>query len=135
MNAHDKEIERTVAQAIQKVGVKKTPPDFSATVMQAIALQQEKVNDALTYTPLISKKVWWIIAAIISVVLLSSVFTASEVTTSNFIRDLSLSYKALSFSVPKIAFEVSNALLIGVSFVAVFLCIEMPLLRKFYDRT
>lgn len=126
----DVRLEEMTTRIVQDAGLKKPDVDFTSRIMEAV----ESKSLTTVYTPLISKKMWWVIGVIIAAVVGYIFSTNTELT---ILQDtfLSVSSELPQWKIPRYELD-ANApitLVYGVLIMAILLAIEIPLLKRRYN--
>ena len=100
--------------------------DFTAQVMKEVGLLSE--NKSVKYTPLISKKVWFIIGLVFTGLLGFAVFSKVLNTESWFSTRSNIKVTAL---IPELS--VSNTALYAIVLFGIMLLIQLPLLKQYFN--
>ena len=126
----DVRLEEMTTRIVQDAGLKKPDVDFTSRIMEAV----ESKSLTTVYTPLISKKMWWVIGVTIAAVVGYIFSTNTELT---ILQDtfLSVSSELPQWKIPRYELD-ANApitLVYGVLIMAILLAIEIPLLKRRYN--
>ncbi|MBV1925217.1 MAG: hypothetical protein KUG49_01750 [Dokdonia sp.] len=128
----DMRLEEMTTKIVTEAGLKKPATDFTSRIMSSIELQSQSV--ATVYTPLISKKMWWVIGVTIAAVVGYIVSSNMQLTV---VQDAvsSMSSELPKWQMPKYELDVTvpNTLVYGVLIMAILIAIEIPLLKKQYN--
>lgn len=130
-NLEDKNIEKFIDNIMKDVIVDKPTTDFTDQIMSQISvLEQKKV---ISYKPLISKKAWIFIS--IGLCVLFGYLFFGNYTSSGWFSTVDLSTIS-DFKMPKLlsGITMSKTLLYSVVFFALMLCIQIPLLKNYFDK-
>ncbi len=127
----DNELEKLVAKAMQKATLETPSFQFTDNVMAAINPAHQ--TSATRYRPLIPKYIWVAIAgAIVAITaylwfLIQPAPLNLPILSFNFIETNSISKEFAAFTPSKIT---SYAVLL----VALMLCIQIPILKRYFDK-
>jgi len=128
----DKHLDHLSRKVIGKSSIESPSFDFTQTVMTHI--NELKTSKVTTYVPLISKRVWSIIA-IIFVGLLGYTFFGTSTQKTNWADKLGLEeLPNLELNNPLANLEVSQTLIYSVLLFAIMLCIQIPILKRYFDK-
>ena len=122
----DKHLDNLSRKVIGKSAVESPSFDFTKNVMSQInALSTSSVT---TYVPLISKKVWALIALVFAGIIGYVSFGTSEEKNS-WLSDLDY-----EFVNPLSNLEFSQTSVYAVLFLALMICIQIPLLKHYFNK-
>lgn len=122
----DKHLDNLSRKVIGKSAVESPSFDFTKNVMSQInALSTSSVT---TYVPLISKKVWALIILVFAGIIGYVSFGTSEEKNS-WLSDLDY-----EFVNPLSNFEFSQTSVYAVLFLALMICIQIPLLKHYFNK-
>ena len=125
-------LEELTTKIVQGAGLQKPSADFTSRVM--LALEQQTQSAVTVYTPLISKRMWWVIGSAI-VVLVGYILSAN--IEFNVLQDAftSVNSQLPQWQLPSYELDVAvpNTLVYGVLIMVVLLAIEIPLLKRKYN--
>ncbi|WP_460219796.1 hypothetical protein [Psychroserpens sp. MEBiC05023] len=123
----DKHLDNLSRKVIGKSSIDSPSFDFTHTVMSQIYALNTSVT---TYKPLISKRVWFVImVAVVSV--FSYVIFGNSSTDIKWLRDLNMQGVSLDVFPD---FKPSQTLVYAVLLFAIMLCIQIPLLKRYFDK-
>jgi len=106
--------------------------DFTQTLMSQIKTLH--ANKVTTYEPLISMRSWVLIAFGMIAIFGYSVFGTSK-SESSLLSDLGLErFSNYEFTNPLANMEFSQTLIYAVVLFAVMFCIQIPLLKRYFDQ-
>ncbi|WP_044399073.1 hypothetical protein [Lacinutrix sp. Hel_I_90] len=100
--------------------------NFTAQVMQEVVLLSE--NKSVKYTPLISKKVWYILGLVFSGLLGFAVFAKVLTTESWFSTRSNIKMTAL---IPEL--NISSTALYAIVLFGIMLLVQLPLLKQYFN--
>lgn len=126
--SEDKHIEKLIDYLMKETTLESPSFDFTAKVMTQVTLA--KTSNATTYQPLISKKVFIAIFGSLTV-LIAYVLLNSDPSTNS--RLINLNYNLLANYTPVKTLGFSNITTYTVVLTAIMLCIQIPLLKNYYD--
>ncbi|MFT5863774.1 MAG: hypothetical protein ACI828_002442 [Flavobacteriales bacterium] len=128
----DVRLEEMTTKIVEGAGLKKPATDFTSRIMGAIELQAQSVTTI--YTPLISKKMWWVIGFAIAAVVGYIVSTNMQLTVMQEAVS-TMSSELPKWEMPKYELDVAvpNTLVYGVLIMAILIAIEIPLLKRQYN--
>lgn len=128
----DVRLEELTTKIVQEAGLKKPSVDFTHRIMDAIEKQTQSVTTV--YTPLISKKMWWVIGCVI-VVVVGYIFAFNTELPAMQDALATVSSELPQWKIPTYEFDVAvpNTLVYGVLIMAILLAIEIPLLKRKYN--
>ena len=124
MDKQSKREEDLLKKLVTDAGLDKPAEGFSADVMDKILNSTEA---KIRYTPLISKKVWWLLAVAFGTLL---IFLYMNPSSSGSFFTLDLSSEGVKFSLPE--FNFSRTLIYGTLFLSLFI-FQVPLLKKYFE--
>ncbi|NAS29805.1 hypothetical protein GTQ40_02370 [Flavobacteriaceae bacterium R38] len=81
MERENKELDKTLRETFKEIGVEKPTSLFLDNVMSKI----EEIKTEKVYQPLISSKLWWVIAATITALVVMSFYTTSSIQFNELI--------------------------------------------------
>jgi len=117
---------------IKKTSLERPSIHFTSTIMsQVSALNENKVT---TYKPLISKKVWTLIALSFTV-LCAYLILGTETQQESWMS--TLNFNALSsskFTNALSCFTLANTLMYAILFFGLMFCIQIPFLKNYFDK-
>lgn len=123
--------EDAIKAAIKKTLLHNPSPDFSARVMQKIKVSEKST----TYTPLISRKGWALVAVAAVFVILGAFYlkTASPVS---LLKDIELTKITRYLTLPDLsgAITLSGNMAYGLGFAAVIILLQIPILKTFHQQ-
>lgn len=126
-----KELENLVAKAMQKATLETPSFNFTDKVMDAVIAQQQTA--AIRYRPLIPIYIWIAIAAAI-VGITAYLWFLIQPTPLN-LPELSFDFiKNNSFSKEFTAFTPSKITSYAVLLLALMLCVQIPMLKRYFDK-
>ena len=124
----DKGLDSLSRKVIGKSAIESPSFDFTKHVMSQInALSSSSVT---TYVPLISKKVWALIAIVFAGIVWFTRSGASE-EKSSWVSNLDLDYELVS---PFATLELSQTVVYSVLLFAIMICIQIPLLKHYFNK-
>ncbi|MCD2259997.1 DUF6688 domain-containing protein [Psychroserpens luteolus] len=128
----DKHLDHLSRKVIGKSAIERPSLDFTKDVMSHIkGLSTSKVT---TYVPLISKRVWSMIAIICVGVIGYVVFGTSDSETTIF-SSLGLErFTTFEINNPLASVEFSQTLIYAVLLFAVMMCVQIPILKRYFDK-
>ena len=128
----DKHLDDLSRKVIGKSAIEHTSLDFTQTVMSQIkALQPSKVT---TYVPLISKRMWLVMGIGMVAVLVFITFNTSG-QESGWLSKIGFdSITNYEFKNPLASLELSQTVIYALFFFAIMLCIQIPLLKGYFDK-
>ena len=124
MEKQYKDEDQLIKQLINEAGLEKPSGAFSKNVMSAIQRRSVPMPE---YVPLISAKAWRALAALTFVVICILILVPFE-GVSVLQKYAHIDRISLSYTFP--TFKVSNSMLYGIIFTALFL-VEIPFLKRF----
>ncbi|WP_299678533.1 hypothetical protein [uncultured Dokdonia sp.] len=133
----EKLVDQVVSKAIQKVAVQSPSYDFTETLMHKIKVAKAS-QTTIVYQPLISKRVWGLLA-IIFVLLIGFVSIQNVGLTSVSETLQEVTNKIPSFQIPtwelfsfKTSIEATSPFVYGAIVLAGFLLVEIAILKRKY---
>ena len=124
----DKGLDSLSRKVIGKSAIESPSFDFTKRVMSQInALSSSSVT---TYVPLISKKVWALIATVFAGIVWLTRSGASK-EKSSWVSNLDLDYEFVS---PFATLELSQTVVYAVLLFAIMFCIQIPLLKHYFNK-
>ncbi|MEP0265514.1 hypothetical protein [Dokdonia sp.] len=133
----EKIVDQLVSKAIQSVDVKAPSVDFTQTLMDKIQTEQA-TQTVIVYEPLISRRMWSFLIAIIGGLIgYVSIQNIGLTTISSALRDVSTkipTWELPSFNVPNVDMSVATTspFVYGTLTLAGFLVIEILILKRKY---
>lgn len=132
----DKDLDSLSRKVIGKSAIESPSFNFTKSVMSQInALGSSNVT---TYVPLISKQVWVLIAlvfvGVFGFVSSGTSDTSTTLSTSEKIGWMSKLNLEYEFANPLAHIELSQTAIYGVILIAVMICIQIPLLKHYFDK-
>ena len=124
----DKDLDSLSRKVIGKSAIESPSLDFTKNVMSQInALSSSSVT---TYVPLISKKVWALVALLFAGIVWLTSSGASE-EKSSWVSDLDLKYEFVN---PLAHLELSQTVVYSLVLFAIMFCIQIPLLKYHFNK-
>ena len=130
-NKHIKELGAFARKYVKEIPQEKTSIDFTASIMQTIA--KENTYKSLKFSVLISKKVWFVISALVLVILFVP-FKESEKSLLSFSKvDLSFFDK---IQIPNLfdSISVSNTVLYAAFFFGIMIIAQVVFLKNHFNK-
>ena len=122
-----KNIEDSLYSLGKNAGAEQPSPDFLTNVMKAVASQSVVQKD---YQPLISKKVWFTLAAAIVIgIVLLNVFPSDS---AGYLAQYSF-IDTLNFNLNLPEFKASKTMLYAVGFLSLFL-LQIPFIKYYHNK-
>ncbi|MEM5566992.1 hypothetical protein WNY78_17865 [Psychroserpens sp. AS72] len=136
----DKHLDSLSRRVIGESAVESPSFDFTKSVMSQI--NALNTSSATTYVPLISKWVWAIIALVFAAIVgfvsfgtTTTLITLSSGEKSSWLDRLILErISAYEFVNPLSQLEFSQTTVYGVVLFALMLCIQIPLLKRYFNK-
>ncbi|WP_323788098.1 hypothetical protein [Psychroserpens sp.] len=130
----DKHLDDLSRKVIGKSAVESPSFDFTQRIMTQIkALNTAK---ATTYVPLISKRIWLLIALGVVAIVGYSIVKAPD-SKSSWLKDLSLNqmqFPSIEFPNPFAGQDFSQITVYATLFMLLMLCIQIPLLKQYFNK-
>ncbi|GGG07273.1 hypothetical protein GCM10011344_04760 [Dokdonia pacifica] len=133
----EKLIDQVVSKAVQKVSVKSPSHDFTKTLMHTIKTAQAS-QTTIVYQPLISKRIWSLLAVVFALLIGFVGIRNIELTTVSEVVQ-KVSDKLPSFDVPTwelfsfdTSVETTSPFVYGAIILAGFLFLEIVILKRKY---
>ena len=133
----EKQLDQVVSKAIKKVAIKSPSVDFTETLMHKIQATHN-TSTTIVYQPLISKRTWIAISALVIALIVYVLFQNIEFTTITHLVDKTTStlpsYDLPSWELPSFTYsiEATNPFVYGAIIVAGFLFVEIAILKQKY---
>ena len=133
----EKQLDQVMSKTIKKVAVKSPSVDFTQTLMDKIQTTQS-TSATIVYQPLISKRVWTLLALIaVSLVvyaLLQNIEFTSITGLIDKTTDVLPTFDLPSWDLPSFQYklEATNPFVYGAIVLAGFLMIEIAILKRKY---
>ncbi len=131
-NKHINELDAFAKKHIQEIEVEKPSIDFTSSIMQSILAQSTLKK--ISYEPLISKKVWFIIiAAIISLFFIP---IKAGKRSQEFLEKVDLSFNTnleLPNLLESLSFDVSNSFSYAILLCAVMIIVQIVVLKNYFQ--
>ena len=133
----EKQLDQVVSKAIKKVAVTSPSVDFTQTLMHKIQATHN-TSTTIVYQPLISKRIWIAISALVIALIVYVLFQNIEFTTITNLVDKTTStlpsYDLPSWELPSFTYsiEATNPFVYGAIIVAGFLFVEIAILKQKY---
>ena len=128
----DKHLDNLSRKVIGKSAIESPSFDFTATVMSQI--KELGKSKATTYVPLISKRVWFVLALATIGIVIYSIFGTST-TDSGLLDKIGMErFSNIEFNNPLDNFNVSQTLVYAVALFALMLCIQIPFLKHYFNK-
>ncbi|MBV1923991.1 MAG: hypothetical protein KUG68_08195 [Flavobacteriaceae bacterium] len=120
-------IEDSLYSLGENAGIKQPSPNFLSNVMEAVSKQSVEQKE---YQPLISKKVWYTLAAAIVIgIVLINIFPSDS---TGFLAQYSFTdYLNFNFSLPE--FKVSKTMIYAIGFLSLFL-LQIPFIKYYHNK-
>lgn len=122
----EKQLDEWSKKLFDKIALETPSFNFTTQVMKEVVLLSE--NKSVKYTPLISKKVWFIIGLVFSGLLGFAVFAKVLTTESWFSTRSNIKMTAL---IPELS--VSKTALYAIVLFGIMLLIQLPLLKQYFN--
>ncbi|WP_179345997.1 hypothetical protein [Winogradskyella ursingii] len=129
MKEDDKRLEELMGKLMSADSLDQAPVDFTNKVMSKIESLSE--TKKIVYQPLIPKYVWWLMAATFVSLIVYMRLSAPNNNTSLLER-----YNLPDFSfnlLEGLSLDFSNTLIYAVVLFAIMLCIQIPLLKQYFN--
>lgn len=126
--SEDKHIEKLIDHLMKDAALEAPSFDFTAKVMSQVTVA--KTSNVTTYQPLISKKVFIAIFGSLTILIAYVLLNSDPATNSRLIN---LNYNLLANYNPVKTLGFSNITTYTVVLTAIMLCIQIPLLKNYYD--
>jgi hypothetical protein len=123
MEEQFKKEDRIIRKLVSEAGLEQPGPDFKSALMDQI---RQRASEKLQYTPLISKKGWWLLGVLIVLTIVLLYFIPIDNTTSIF----KIPLNDLGSMIPE--FRFSKTFMYGTIFLGLFL-FQIPLLKKYIE--
>ncbi len=130
MEKDDKRIEEIVEKLMSADSLEKAPEDFTFNVMSKIEALS-KSSSTIEYKPLIPKYIWWILSAGF-VVLIAKIILGKSKTDTSIVERYNLPEVSFNY-LENLSVDFSNTLLYASIFLAVMVCIQIPLFKQYFD--
>lgn len=130
----DKYLDDLSRKVIGRSSVESTSTDFTSNVMSQIKAYSK--SKATTYVPLISKRIWTLIGLGFSAIVVYAIFKSPD-TSSSWLEKWNLDRFQLTnfeFTSPFSTLDVSQVTLYATLLLAVMLCIQIPVLKHYYNK-
>lgn len=133
----DKEIEQFVEKMMKKTSLDMPSSDFTANIMSKVL--EIKTSEATVYKPLISKKVWGIIALGAVALILYGVF-GTETEASSFVNTIDFSLFTNNKIVNTISgfktssFQVSKTFGYALMSLGIMICVQILFLKHHFNQ-
>lgn len=127
MEKSNKEIENSIYKLVKDAEVEQPSVNFLSNVMDAVSKQSV---EHIEYQPLISKKIWFALAAAIVIgIVLLTIFPSDPVgyLSQYSITDL----LSVNISLPEI--KASKTMMYGVAFLGLFL-LQIPFIKYYHNK-
>ena len=127
MEKSNKEIEKSIYKLVKDAEIEQPSPNFLSNVMEAVSKHTVKQK---VYQPLISKKVWFALAAslILGIVLLNIV----PITSTGFLSQYALTDQlSLNINLPE--FKASKTMIYGIGFLGLFI-LQIPFIKYYHNK-
>lgn len=128
----DKYLDDFTKKIIKKAALESPSIHFTSEIMSQVAALNDK--SVTVYKPLISKKVWFLIA-LSFVVLCTYLILGTETEKESWLS--TLDFNALSnnnFTNALSGFKMSKTLMYAVVFFGLMFCIQIPFLKNHFDK-
>lgn len=127
----DKQLDDLTRKVIQTTSLEKPSFDFTSNVMSEI--DRIESTTSITYVPLISKRVWLILSALVITALLVIALGDINVTTG-WLSEVGIErFYNFEISNPLSNISVPTTLVYAVGFFGLMLTIQIPLLKRYFD--
>jgi hypothetical protein len=127
MEKSSKKIDRITQEIVRSGGLNKPSTNFKANVMEAVSMIE---SEKISYTPLISKKIW-IVLAMVFLVVLVYLFQFTN-TDFDLLEDIPLFEKLAAFDLSFPEMKLSKEMIYGIGFLGLFL-LQVPFLKRQLD--
>lgn len=119
--------DRLMKSLLNEAGTEKPSADFKSRIMMKVEARNTEIKP---YKSLISKSVWWTIAAVFAITMIGVFYMNSDISFTGFTGYLDFEFPHL-FDMPKI--NLSRTMQYAIAFVALFF-LQVPFLKRFMDR-
>lgn len=128
LNKNEKSIDDLMKKVVKQVDLHSPSLDFTNNLLKAIEKQP-----VIVYKPLISKTVWYVIAACVTLILVFSVDTGSnsELWTK---ATAYINQKDISFNISLPKLQLSKTMLYSLLFLAFFILVQIPYTKYMFDK-
>lgn len=128
----DKHLDNLSRKVIGESAIENPSFDFTQTVMSQItALNSSK---ATTYVPLISKRVWSLLA-IVFVGVLGYLVLGSSNVESGWLSEIGIDrFLNYEISNPLSGFNMSQTMIYSIVLFGLMFCVQIPLLKRYFDK-
>ena len=129
MDTTEKHIEKLTDKIMNESSLETPSLNFTANIMS----QLEKKTISIVYKPLISKKIWALVAACIAIAV---IFTFnSEISRPEWLDVISIKER-FSYSLDSLvpSLEVPKTYLYSIVFLAIFILIQIPYFKYMYNK-
>ncbi|OUS02111.1 hypothetical protein A9Q86_05520 [Flavobacteriales bacterium 33_180_T64] len=128
----DKQLDDLARKVIGRSTVESPSFDFTQTIMTQI--KQLKTSKITTYVPLISKRIWGVLALAMTAVFAYFIFGTST-TDSGWFTNLGLErFSNFEFEIPLANLGLSQIMIYAIVLFAVMLCVQIPILKRYFDK-
>ncbi len=129
MEKNDKKLEEFVDNLMKHDLLEQPSSNFTESIMSKIEIINQ--TKTIQYKPLIPKFVWWLIGIVVASVF-GYVFIANPETDYSLIERFGISKPEVNLNLPGLSF--SKTLVYSIMFLAVMLCVQIPLLKNYMDK-
>jgi hypothetical protein len=126
-----KHIDAFLQKQIQDLPLESPSKDFTSNIMHTI--QQEESSVVLTYKPLISKKVWFLVAAAIAAIF----FIPFQKKEGGWLEKVSFDFsfiEEINLSEWLSGLSVSTTVFYGLLFFAIMILVQVIYLKGYFDK-
>lgn len=110
-------------------------PSFNFTQNIMVQIERVKASEVTTYVPLISKRIWVLIAIALLSISSGLAFFGTFNDDNSWLRQLQFDrFSEYSFPNPLANIEFSQTTYYAVILFAVVMCVQIPILKRYFDK-
>lgn len=133
MEHENEKLEAMLEQLMRDDVLESPSANFTHKVMDEVYAIEESSSSVFQYKPLISKKAWWVIA-IVFTVLIAYIWTSGGASTEPTLLS-SVQLPKFNYSVlDNLNWQLTGAFKYGAIFFAVMILVQMTVLKSYFDR-
>lgn len=133
MEHENEKLEAMLEQLMRDDVLESPSANFTHKVMDEVYAIEESSSSVFQYKPLISKKAWWVIA-IVFTVLIAYIWTRGGASTEPTLLS-SVQLPKFNYSVlDNLNWQLTGAFKYGAIFFAVMILVQMTVLKSYFDR-
>lgn len=128
----NREFDHLLKKAVKQIGLEQPPIRFTETLLAKIELATKQ--NPIVYKPLISKKIWWLIAVVV-ITVFAYVILRNDTMESSWLFTLEMNWlKELGHYNPLSRVQFSDTFVYGIVGLTVFIYVQIFLLKGYMNK-